>query len=73
MNTKVQDTGKFTVDKSLWDSDDRQQDLYCAERGGIENLTVRQYSSIPAPNAPDHVLVKVEVRYMNINRSSATL
>jgi len=69
MNKKVQDTGKFTVDKSLWDSDDRQRDLYCAVRGGIENLTVRQYSSIPAPNAPDHVLVKVEVRYMNVYRS----
>ena len=50
------------VDKKLWDHDDRQRDLYCAERGGVENLIVRQYSNIPAPNAPDHVLVKVEVR-----------
>jgi hypothetical protein len=50
------------VDTNLWDHDDRQRDLYCAERGGVENLIVRQYSSLPAPNAPDHVLVKVEVR-----------
>ena len=74
MNEKVQGTIKLSVDKRLWDSDDRQRDLYCVERGGVSNLIVRQYSSIPVPNAPDHVLVKVEVRYnMNINRSSATL
>ena len=60
------------VDTNLWDHDDRQRDLYCAEHGGVENLIVRQYSSLPAPNAPDHVLVKVEVRSI-VQLFSATL
>jgi hypothetical protein len=65
---------KLTVDKSLWDPDDRQRDLYCAKPGGIKNLTVRQYINVPTPNAPDHVLIKVEVRtIIVVYCSTATL
>ena len=44
------------------DADVRQRDIYCRSHGGVENLILRQYPSIPTPNAPDHVLLKVEVR-----------
>ena len=60
------------VDKTLWDHDDRQRDLYCTKPGGVENLVVRQYSNLPTPNAPDHLLVKVEVRSF-VQLFSATL
>jgi hypothetical protein len=61
MNEKVKICDKLTVDKRLWDADERQRDLFCAYHGGIESLSVRQYNDVPVPNAPDHVLVKVEV------------
>ncbi|KAL3808774.1 hypothetical protein ACHAXA_005499 [Cyclostephanos tholiformis] len=60
MNSKVEVCDKLYVDKSLWDADERQRDLFCANHGGLETLTVRQYSNVPVPYAPDHVLVKVE-------------
>ena len=50
------------LDKRLWDTDERQRDIYCHRNGGVENLRVRQYSDVPTPIAPDHVLVKIEVR-----------
>ena len=43
-------------------NDDRQRDIYCRKHGDVENLIVRQYSAIPNVVAPDHVLVKIEVR-----------
>lgn len=53
---------KNGVDKRFWDNDNRQRDIYCAKHGGVEHLTIRQYTDVPTPNAPDHVLVAVEVR-----------
>ena len=42
-----------------------QLDIYVSKRGGsVNSLKLRQYSNVPRPEKSDHILVKVEVRYM---------
>lgn len=52
------------------DKDVRQRDIYCKKHGNPENLTIRQYVGVPSPNAPDHILVKVEVSVIVENQTS---
>ncbi len=46
-----------------------QLDIYVSKRGGsVNSLKLRQYSNVPRPEKSDHILVKVEVRYLRERR-----
>ncbi len=40
-----------------------QRHLFCVKNSGIADFTIRQYNAVPVPCAPNHVLIKVEVRF----------
>jgi len=56
---KGKNTKNATVNTRLWDTDERQRDIYCPKHGGVKKLTIRQYTNVPTPSASDHILVKV--------------
>lgn len=46
-----------------------QLDIYASKRGGsVNSLKLRQYANLPRPEKSDHILVKVEVRYLRERR-----
>ena len=57
-------SGAKRKEKEEWDGDVRQRDIYCRSHGGVDQLILRQYPSIPTPSAPDHVLLKIEVSFI---------
>ena len=50
------------VEKKSDSDNNLHRDLFCMNHGGIENLVVRECSSVPGLNGKDHLLIKVEVR-----------
>lgn len=49
--------------KRRGDKIQRQLEVYCKRHGGVENLVLRKYPSIPLPAEKYHVLIKIEVKW----------
>jgi hypothetical protein len=47
-----------------------QRHLFCVKNSGMVEFTVRQYNAVPVPSSPNHVLIKVEVRFTCFQRIS---